>query len=145
VTLADSSLKTKEAAMMEYTLIAKLNSGPSPSPGLVPTPTLHEEDGIRNTLIYPLFTMDMFEGLSLYAVENRTAGVSETVARIWLAQLLHAVRHMAKKNVAHRDIKLENCLLTTAGNVVLSDLELGLECTGEGGMEVGVEILGTPM
>jgi serine/threonine protein kinase len=81
----------------------------------------------------------------MYCTEHNTPGVPESISRIWLAQLLHAIRDMSSCGVAHRDVKLENCLLTKEGNVILADLELGLECSSLGGEENGVEILGTPL
>ncbi|GMI57339.1 hypothetical protein TeGR_g1492 [Tetraparma gracilis] len=144
-TLPDASPKARKASLTEYNLISKLNASPDSSPGLIPTPSFYEEKGIRTTLIYPLFTTDVFNCVSMYCTEHNTPGVPESISRIWLAQLLHAIRDMSSCGVAHRDVKLENCLLTKEGNVILADLELGLECSSLGGEENGVEILGTPL
>lgn len=47
---------------------------------------------------------------------------SESVAKEFFKQLIDAISHLHSKNIAHRDIKLENILLDERLNIKLADL-----------------------
>ena len=47
-----------------------------------------------------------------------TGALSEERARLWTAQIASAVRYMHDVDVAHRDLKLENLLLTGTGDAI---------------------------
>ena len=46
---------------------------------------------------------------------------SESVVKIWAAQLVSALQHVHQKGFLHRDIKLENLLLDSRGRMCLAD------------------------
>jgi serine kinase len=57
------------------------------------------------------------EGDALSHIQ-KTGAVSEALARSWLVQITGAVRYMHDRNVSHRDLKLENLLLTDHGMTI---------------------------
>ncbi|KAI5474265.1 citron Rho-interacting kinase [Pseudohyphozyma bogoriensis] len=48
-------------------------------------------------------------------------GVDEAVVRRWMAEVVEAVEWLHGKGWAHRDLKPQNLLLTSAGNLLLTD------------------------
>jgi serine/threonine protein kinase len=58
-----------------------------------------------------------------------SAGVifSEQEVRILLAELYLALEHLHRHNIVHRDVKMENIMLTAEGHVRLVDFGLALE------------------
>jgi len=85
-------------------MIKKLHEG-GRKLGIIDTPMLYEEN-IRNTMVYKMYTCDLFNFLHEYCNINKSRGVSEDVAKVWIAQLLVAVDAMAEKGMAHRDLKV---------------------------------------
>ncbi len=53
-------------------------------------------------------------------IQNHGA-MKESSARKWTLQLCDAVRYMHKRDIAHRDLKLENLLIDAYGNIKLCD------------------------
>ena len=47
--------------------------------------------------------------------------LDEGVAKLFMSQLINALGYMHHKNVVHRDIKLENVLLSNLGTVKVCD------------------------
>ena len=63
--------------------------------------------------------------LSTYIKKN--GKVSEQVAQIWLRQIAEAFRVLSEKNIIHRDLKLQNILMTeTSTSAVLKLADFGL-------------------
>ncbi len=52
---------------------------------------------------------------------------SEPRTRLYMAQLLTAVMHLHSKDIAYRDLKLENILMDPKGNIALTDFGLSKE------------------
>eukprot|EP00298_Acanthocystis_sp_HF-20_P009048 c1806_g2_i1.p1 GENE.c1806_g2_i1~~c1806_g2_i1.p1 ORF type:complete len:393 (-),score=150.41 c1806_g2_i1:15-1133(-) len=48
-------------------------------------------------------------------------GLCEADAQFYFSQLIYAIDHMHKSGYAHRDIKIENCLITKTGKLLLCD------------------------
>eukprot|EP00210_Caulerpa_lentillifera_P007251 g6937.t1 len=56
-------------------------------------------------------------GELLEAVLNQDEGYSEDIARSCFQQLMFGIEYLHSKGVAHRDLKLENLLLVTRGDI----------------------------
>ena len=71
------------------------------------------------------FAMDLVldaEGRPRTLEDVRRAGaVTESAAAVWFADLCAALAYVHGRDIAHRDVKLENVLLDATGHVVLSD------------------------
>ena len=60
--------------------------------------------------------------------------------RFYTAEILTGIHHLHKRGIIHRDLKLENILLTSKGHILISGLELSLpRHTG-----IANEVVGTP-
>jgi serine/threonine protein kinase len=135
-----------DQVMKEYECIVSLHT-PSPSFGIISPPTMFKEE-LRCTMVYKMHHCDLFNFLNEYCNLTGKRGVPEGTARLWIAQLLVAVKAMVGKGVAHRDLKPENILLDHHGNVVLTDFELATS-VGKAGKEeedgVPPQVVGTPL
>ena len=60
--------------------------------------------------------------------------------RFYIAEIMIGMHHLHKRGIIHRDLKLENVLLTSKGHVLISGLEVSLpRHTG-----IANEVVGTP-
>jgi len=64
------------------------------------------------------------QDLFCYLEKLNFAPRQDNEARSIITQILHALQHIHSHNIAHRDIKLENILITQSGKVVVIDLGL---------------------
>lgn len=66
-------------------------------------------------------------GESLAALVSTQGAMAETMAAPVILQLARALRHCHQRKIAHRDVKLDNCVYDAAtGRVVLCDFGLAL-------------------
>ena len=65
--------------------------------------------------------LELASGGDLLALVQRLGAQTEAVSLRWSLQLLHGLTHLHSRLIAHRDVKLENILLTAAGDVKLAD------------------------
>jgi serine kinase len=56
--------------------------------------------------------MQHCEAGDLVGFITRAKRVNEDIARIWFKQMISGLTYIHEKNIAHRDLKLENVLLT---------------------------------
>ena len=65
--------------------------------------------------------MEVCGGGDLLTYVRRRRKLKEDVARHLFQQIITGMQYCHKKNVLHRDIKLDNILLTSQGNVKICD------------------------
>ncbi|GMH88148.1 hypothetical protein TrVE_jg13245 [Triparma verrucosa] len=135
----------KQNTMNEFKIIEEVHKRGN-VPGIVSTPIMFEED-VRSSMIYKMYKMDLFNFLGIYCRKHRVGGVPESMAVVWLSQLLSSLRVLVRTNIIHRDLKLENILLDEFSNVVMTDFELAHQFSDPSNPSTGrgVEIVGTPM
>lgn len=68
--------------------------------------------------------MQLINGGELAKVLEAPERLPEREARRYFQQLMVGLRHMHRRGVAHRDLKIQNILLDGAGNVRISDFGL---------------------
>jgi len=73
---------------------------------------------------YLVFQHILGQDLFTYLEKLNFAPRSEFEARSIITQILQAIKHIHKNNIAHRDIKLENILIDNRGRVYVIDLGL---------------------
>lgn len=59
-------------------------------------------------------------------ISNKTR-LSETEARLYLAEILVGIEELHKNGIIHRDIKLDNVLLDKDGHIKMTDFGLSKE------------------
>ena len=65
--------------------------------------------------------MDLAAGGDLLNYVRKRRKLSENVAKVIFKQILRGLEHCHKYNVLHRDIKLDNILLDSKGEVKIGD------------------------
>ena len=68
--------------------------------------------------------MEKIEGGELFDKVIDAGGLSEDVARVCFRQILQAMAYCHGRGVAHRDMKLENLIMTTAQDCKVCDFGL---------------------
>ncbi|CAI5709637.1 unnamed protein product [Hyaloperonospora brassicae] len=71
--------------------------------------------------------MDYYPGGSMFYHLRKSKRFSEDRTRLYMAQLLTALMHLHSKQIAYRDLKLENILMDPKGNISLTDFGLSKE------------------
>lgn len=71
--------------------------------------------------------MDYYPGGSMFYHLRKSKKFSEDRTRLYMAQLLTALMHLHSKQIAYRDLKLENILMDPKGNIALTDFGLSKE------------------
>jgi serine/threonine protein kinase len=65
--------------------------------------------------------MEVGGGGDLLTYVRKRRKLKEEVAKFLFHQIITGVRYINSKNVLHRDIKLDNILLTSSGDVKICD------------------------
>lgn len=72
----------------------------------------------------------------LLAYIRKNGVLSEELCRSWFFQMADAIRYLHQRDIAHRDLKCENVLITRNMNVKLSDFGFARNCTDEFGAAI---------
>ena len=67
---------------------------------------------------------DYYNGGSLFYHLRKSRSFTEVRAKFYAAQLLSALDHLHKQHIIYRDLKLENVLMDSVGNIALTDFGL---------------------
>merc|ERR1711884_148016 len=70
------------------------------------------------------FVMDFYQGGELFYHLSEQRKFPETCACLWIGQITMGLDHLHKHDVVYRDLKPENVLIDTQGNVCLTDFGL---------------------
>jgi len=68
-----------------------------------------------------VFVMEICSGGDLLNFVRKRKKLSENVAKYFFTQIIDALNYCHKKHIVHRDVKLDNVLLTTDGQIKLCD------------------------
>lgn len=71
--------------------------------------------------------MDYYPGGSMFYHLRKSKRFTEERTRLYMAQLLTALMHLHSKQIAYRDLKLENILMDPKGHIALTDFGLSKE------------------
>lgn len=88
----------------------------------------------RNTKIF--IFMRFAENGDLLAYVQKHGPTAEPQARIWFGQMAKALEYLHGQNIAHRDLKCENVLLSKNMNVKLADFGFARYCTDADGRRI---------
>ncbi|XP_062550511.1 testis-specific serine/threonine-protein kinase 6-like [Armigeres subalbatus] len=77
--------------------------------------------------------MDYAERGDLLKYINKNGVMKESQAKRWFAQLVSALRYLHSIDIAHRDLKCENILISKKDNVLLADFGFARACGEENG------------
>jgi len=111
-----------ETHRVEQAVLDRIATEP-PHPNFVGVRTKPLERSGRLYMVLERCEQELFDVLIEAGAPK--AGVGESVALDYFVQAVAGLRHMHNLGVAHRDIKLENMLLTEAGELKLIDFGLG--------------------
>eukprot|EP01048_Picozoa_sp_COSAG05_P005476 COSAG05_NODE_325_length_11376_cov_31.743726_2_plen_391_part_00 len=75
---------------------------------------------------YVCLVMEHAGGGELFQLVANTGAMPEDMARIYFLQILSAAAYCHSRGVCHRDLKLENCLLSTPGSQLVKITDFGL-------------------
>ena len=81
--------------------------------------------------------MDYYPGGSMFFHLKKSKKFSEIRTRLYMAELLTAIMHLHSKQIAYRDLKLENILMDHQGHIALTDFGLSKENQHTTGTDFG--------
>ena len=96
------------------------------------------------TRLVTFIEMELCTGGELFDVIANTGKMEHKFARALFRQILMGLHYMHKQGKAHRDIKLENVLLTSDNTIKIIDFGFVVDITGDQGTGFSKKQLGTP-
>ncbi|MFQ5877745.1 MAG: protein kinase [Acidobacteriota bacterium] len=92
----------------------------------------------------PFFAMEWVDGRSLEAIVRAEGRIGPARAAEIIQQAAQGLRHAARKNLIHRDVKPSNLMLTRDGTVKITDFGLAKALRSKTQLTVTGEVLGSP-
>ncbi|CAD8126446.1 unnamed protein product [Paramecium sonneborni] len=84
-----------------------------------------------------ILVMEHLQGGSLLDLVRRKGRLDEIEARIYIRQILEGIDYCHKKNLIHRDLKLENILLVSSNSNQIKIVDFGIACNGKDRIRMG--------
>jgi serine/threonine protein kinase len=75
---------------------------------------------------YHLFFMELCTGGDMLHYVRRRRKLDETMARYFFKKIIMGIAYLHARDIVHRDIKLENILISNTGEVKICDF--GVSC-----------------
>ena len=85
---------------------------------------------VINTDKYLYLILEYINGISLleYIQRDKNHRIDENTCKILYAQIVKAISYCQKKNICHRDIKLENIIILNNNTIKLIDFGFAIKC-----------------
>lgn len=99
-------------------------------------PNIIQLQGIIRSGCRVFIFMRLAERGDLLSFIRKYGALPEEQSRIWFHQMADAIRYLHRLNIAHRDLKCENVLISESMNIKLSDFGFARTCIDETGMAV---------
>jgi serine/threonine protein kinase len=87
--------------------------------------------------------MELCRGGDLLHYVRKRKKLDEDIAKILFKQLIEGIQYIHRKNVVHRDIKLENILIDNLGKIKICDFGISKLLKGDAD-ELMNDCCGTP-
>ena len=107
------------------------------------TLTIHE-NGEPQSEACALFCMELVEKGDFFNLIMQSDHIDEATCKYFFTQILTAVHFMHENNVAHRDLKPQNCLLDSSFNIKIADFGFSCPLGGTNKSGFSQTKLGTP-
>ena len=108
---------------------------------LVPHPNIVVFNGIQETKKGRGLLLEFLEGQDLFSLMEKEENLDEATARTILRQVLSALHSLHSQNIVHRDIKLENIIISPKSTVKIVDFALSALIPNDTSLS---ELSGTP-
>ena len=67
---------------------------------------------------------------------QKTGPIPEQLSKLWFRQITSGIQYLHRMNIAHRDLKCENILLTKKFHIKLADFGFARYCVNQDGLRV---------
>lgn len=114
--LAYRNLYRVKQIISERNIFSKLNEDPNPF-----IVQLHSAFTSKN---YVYFVLDLCAGGDLFNLIQKHRNFNTKQAKLLIAEVIMAIRHLHKHKILYRDMKPENILIDHDGNLKLTDFGL---------------------
>lgn len=119
--LAIKVLKSKSTNQIEADILKKLQSHPN----IIQFYNFYFENDFLHIVT------EFFDAENLLSYVQRNIIVGEEMTKMIFRQMCHGVCHMHDRNILHRDLKLENCLINSHNHIKWIDFGLSIETSAD--------------